>query len=176
LRTALRDTATERIGSASQFIEVPDLAKNRLLLSGIVVNGLNPVTVKNETDSPTAAGISLTADPRIGPGVRRFRRGQILQYEYVIYNAALSKTDQRPQLQTQMRLFRDGRQVYTGSSLPFDLESQTDFKRLKAGGRFHLGNEMSPGDFVLQIIVTDLLAKDKFRTTTKWIDFVVSDR
>ena len=40
LRTALRDVASERIGSASQFIEVPDIKKGRLTLSGLVVKGI----------------------------------------------------------------------------------------------------------------------------------------
>ena len=35
LRVAVRDVATEKVGSASQFIEVPDLKKERLTLSGI---------------------------------------------------------------------------------------------------------------------------------------------
>src|SRR5256886_17353799 len=39
LRMSLRDTNTERIGSASQFVEVPDLKKNRLALSGLALSG-----------------------------------------------------------------------------------------------------------------------------------------
>lgn len=42
LRTALRDGASERVGSASQFIEVPNIGKNRLTLSGIIVSGSDP--------------------------------------------------------------------------------------------------------------------------------------
>ena len=39
LRISLRDSSTERIGSASQFVEVPDLKKNRLAVSGLVCQG-----------------------------------------------------------------------------------------------------------------------------------------
>ena len=42
LRAVLRDASSERVGSASQFIEVPDIKKNRLTLSGIVVDGVDP--------------------------------------------------------------------------------------------------------------------------------------
>src|SRR6185503_16838053 len=38
-RISLRDTATDRIGSAGQFIEVPDLGRKRLALSGILLSG-----------------------------------------------------------------------------------------------------------------------------------------
>src|SRR5205823_5219393 len=37
LRVAVRDAASERVGSANQFIEVPNLSKNQLTLSGLYV-------------------------------------------------------------------------------------------------------------------------------------------
>jgi VWFA-related protein len=37
LRLAVRDSASERTGSASQYVEVPDVKKGRLALSGIVI-------------------------------------------------------------------------------------------------------------------------------------------
>src|SRR5262249_6678961 len=40
LRAALRDEPTGRIGSASQFVEVPDLSKDRLLTSGLLIRGI----------------------------------------------------------------------------------------------------------------------------------------
>src|SRR6185503_4132326 len=38
LRVALRDQASERVGSSSQFVEVPDMKKRRLEISGILLN------------------------------------------------------------------------------------------------------------------------------------------
>jgi hypothetical protein len=32
---------------------------------------------------------------------------------------------------------------------------------------------MPPGDYVLQIVVADALAKEKYRMTTQWVDFEV---
>ena len=37
MRVVLRDATSEQFGSASQFIEVPDIDKGRLALSGIVL-------------------------------------------------------------------------------------------------------------------------------------------
>lgn len=176
LRTALRDTATMRIGSASQFIEVPDLNKNRLALSGIIINGFDPDKLKKSAEAGNASGDNVQPEPQTGPGVRRLRRGFVLEFGYVIYNAQLEKATQRPRLQTQIRLFRDGRQIFAGNILPFDPGTQTDLKRLNAGGRVQLGTNMAPGDYVLQIIVTDPLAKEELRTATQWIDFQIGDR
>ena len=36
-----------------------------------------------------------------------------------------------------------------------------------------LGADISPGEYVLQVIVTDLLAGDKYATTSQWIDFKI---
>jgi hypothetical protein len=32
---------------------------------------------------------------------------------------------------------------------------------------------MGPGEYVLQIVVTDLLAKEKSRVVTQWMDFEI---
>jgi hypothetical protein len=42
LRVVVRNSASEGIGCANQFIEVPDISKNRLTLSGIVMVGKDP--------------------------------------------------------------------------------------------------------------------------------------
>lgn len=189
LRTALRDEASERVGSASQFIEVPDINKNRLTLSGIIMSGVNPSAKPKTQNKESAAGsesqpapgaavrttqegISDT-DPLAGPAVRKFKSGMLMQYGYVIYNAQLDKATGHPQLQTQMRLFRDGKQIFTGRVQPFDPGNQPDLKRLTAGGGLHLGSDLTPGEYILQLVVTDPLAKDKYRTATQWIDFEI---
>ena len=176
LRAALRDTATERVGTASQFIEVPDLDKNRLALSGIIINGFDPEKLKKSVEAGNTAVGRIQAEPQTGPGVRRLRRGLVMEFGYMIYDAQLDKATQRPQLQTQIRLFRDGRQVFVGNVLPFDPGAQVDLRRLGAGGRLQLGTDMQPGNYVLQVVVTDLLAKEKQRIAAQWIDFEIRDK
>jgi len=57
--------------------------------------------------------------------------------------------------------------------MPFTAKDQPDPKHLVAGGRLQLGAKMAPGDYVLQVIVTDKLAKEKYNIATQWQDFVV---
>lgn len=189
LRTALRDEASEHVGSASQFIQVPDISKNRLALSGIVVSGVNPsAKPKTQDKEPSAGGAAQSSssstattteegisdtDPMAGPAVRQFRNGMLMQYNYVIYNAQVDKATGRPQLQTQMRLFRDGQQLFAGRVQQYDPGNQPDLKRLIAGGALKLGTDLQPGEYVLQLVVADPLAKDKYRTATQWIDFEI---
>ncbi|MBD0369461.1 MAG: VWA domain-containing protein [Pyrinomonadaceae bacterium] len=185
LRTALRDTASERVGSASQFIEVPDIKKNRLAISGIAVRGVDPRAKANATDKGST-GITLApgvqsergeeeitdTNPQAGPAVRKFRRGMILEYGYVIYNAQVNKAGQTL-LQTQMKLFRDGKEIFTGQMQPLTTSNQPDMKRLPMAGGLQLSSDMEPGEYVLQIIVIDSLGKTKYQLATQWIDFEI---
>ena len=79
------------------------------------------------------------------------------------------KTD----LEVQTRLFRDGRLVYTGQPMVPDLTGEAATGRLLAGGHMSLAKGISPGDYVMQVIVTDKLAKQKYRSASQAIDFEV---
>ena len=46
-------------------------------------------------------------------------------------------------------------------------------RRLTAPGRVELGRDMTPGEYVLQVTVTDKLAKSKFNTATQSMDFEI---
>lgn len=157
LRVAVRDVASDRIGSAGQFVQVPDVGKNHLSLSGIVISGLNQ-------------GPSADATLQAVPSLRRLTHGMILSYSYTIYNAEVK--EDRPQLETQMLLFREGKQVFAGKISPFDPGTQSDMKRLKVTGGLRLGAELPAGGYVLQVMVTDKL-RNKPNTAVQTSDFVI---
>jgi hypothetical protein len=192
LRTALRDAASERVGSASQFVEVPNLKKGRLALSGLYMNGAGESPGRVKTEAPGQATTPASADVDVksganvdvkpggapgqtrpeddvlaGPAVRRLRPGMTLSYAYLIYNAKLEKAAGRPQLTSQTRVFREGKLVYDGGARQIDLASVTDF------GRIALGEAFPPGEYVLQVVVYDRLRQDKHRLAAQWIDFEV---
>jgi VWFA-related protein len=164
LRVAVLDEASQQVGSANELIEVPDLGGGRLALSGLVVSGRLA-----EGGTPLASGVEVEADP----AVRRLRAGMELRYDFHIYNAQLDSSNGRPRLQTQVRLFRDGLLAYEGKLAAFDTTQQDDLKRLVAGGSVKLNRAATPGAYTLQLVVTDLLAKEGRRTATQWIDFEI---
>jgi hypothetical protein len=96
-----------------------------------------------------------------------------LDYGFIIYNARLDPATLHPQLTTQARLFRDGNEVFAGLVQPFDASRQTDLERLQVGGRLQLGSQLAPGEYVLQIVVTDALADKQHRLAMQWIDFEI---
>lgn len=171
LRAALRDHESQRVGSASQFIEVPDLKKNRLVLSSIVLVGKDPGKKQTAGASGAAGDIDEVTDPTNSAAVRQFHVGTIIDYSIVVYNAHLAKNAGPPQLQTQVRIFREGKPVFVGKEQTPNPGNATDLKRLGTSGALQLGSDMVPGEYVFQVVVTDLLADPKRRVATQWIDF-----
>lgn len=112
-------------------------------------------------------------DTRGGPAVRIFKPGTPIMYGYQILNAQ-EDSAKKPELEVQTRLFKDGQQIYEGKPTPLPSEApQGDSKHMIGGGRMKLGDRIAPGDYVLQVIVTDKLAKEKFRVATQSMDFEV---
>jgi VWFA-related protein len=178
LRVAVRDAATARLGSASQFIEVPDLRKKRLALSGIFMSAADLAPEQKGADdaaAPTSAGVTPEGgtDPLRDATVRRFRQNSFVDFHYHIYNAKLDRATGQPRLQMQTRLFRDGQPVFAGPLQPYDPGAQPPSARIQTGRRLQLGAQLPPGDYILQVVVTDELARGKQRTATQWIDFEI---
>lgn len=174
LRTAVRDHTSKKLGSANQFIEVPDLKQGKLALSGLIVRAADSSPEQPTGHAPdNREGRVGESDPQAGPAVRRFKPGAVLDYAYVIFGAKPDKATGRPQLLTRLRLYRDGKLVYDGEPRPFDPQSQTNVKQLIAGGSLRLASDLTPGEYALQVIAVDKLAKEKDRLATGWIDFEI---
>lgn len=174
LRAAIRDTASQKLGSAGQFVRVPELKKNKIELSGLFINSEKTA---NNTEKATALpdkqdDSSDSTD--LAPAVRKFNSGVVLTYNYHIYNAKLDRNGQS-HLKTQTRLFKDGKEIFTGNPQPFDTRNQKDPQKLLANGRLLLGTELGKGKYILQLAVIDELEKEKERprTATQEIDFEI---
>ena len=104
--------------------------------------------------------------------MRKFRSGSIIDYGFEVYNAKLDKASGRPQLMTQVRLFRENQQVYTGKLIPIRGEA-ADAKRVVAIGHLQLGTNLVAGEYILQVVVIDALAKEKQQVSQQWIEFEI---
>ena len=63
--------------------------------------------------------------------------------------------------------------MFTGKVLPYDANGAVDPLRLPLAGALRLGSTLVPGQYVLQVIVTDAVPGEKPRTVTQWIDFEI---
>lgn len=168
-RVALRDTQGGRIGSASQFIDVPDLKKKRLTLSSVIIENLS----EKEWDLLNSDQVGRSSsDPMKDTALRRVKLGSILRYGFEVYNAKLDAA-KLAKLNMRIRVFRDGQMVLDGKQNVLDLKGQTDMAHIRSSGAVVIGGLMQPGDYVLQIIVTDELAEKKKQIATQFIQFEV---
>ncbi|HQU84126.1 MAG TPA: VWA domain-containing protein [Pyrinomonadaceae bacterium] len=162
-RIALSDTITNKIGSASQFIEVPDVNK-RMALSNLVLDNFKADEwQKVKLDGNRNNGDRSTL---LDASIRQFKRGTILYCDYVVYNPKESK-----QIETQMRLIKDGKVVFEQTPTSLNMEGQTDLKRLQTAGTVSLGTDMEAGSYILQVIATDKESNKKF--AAQYVEFDV---
>ena len=172
LRVAIRDHKSEKVGSANQFIEVPDLKKNRLTLSGVALNNMsfaswkmrNAVKGKGQPVSDGSDAMSDTAN-------RQFKRGTVLDYALSIYNARPG-SGLASGLTSEVKLFRDGKQFFDGKPLPVT-SLHNDSRSISLLGSFNIGPELAAGDYVMAIVVKDTAAKEKQRTAVQFVQFEI---
>jgi VWFA-related protein len=155
MRLVLRDTATGQLGSATQVIEVPNVRDGKLALSGILMAADKS---KSEAAVNQAEGMIDEAESKKTAAVRIFESGETIAWAYQILNAKTEKGE-KPQVQAQVRLFCEGKEVYEG--MPAVIESpQGGAKRMIAVDQLYL-KQLPPGYYVLQIAVNDMLAKER---------------
>ena len=184
LRFSIRDTVTQRVGSVGQFVLVPKMDGSRLVLSGLILRrqptemkSSGQVTPAPEAPVPPVDPMDLDGnqeeDVQSGPAVRRFKPGTALEYAYVVYNAKIKAGTACPQVTAQTRLFRDDKLIYAGQETKIACGDQKDSKQLTVVGQLQLSDRVEPGDYILQILIKDLLASEKRSVASQWIDFEI---
>lgn len=166
-RVAIRDTQGGTLGSASQFIQVPDLKRKQLTVSSIVLENLSEDAWQKATASVTSP---YESNPMNDTALRRIKLGSVMRFAFEVYNARLGQTGQ-PKLTTRTRVFSEGKLVLDGKPMPLELLGQTDVQHLKAARAISLGAKMALGDYVLQVIVTDESDPKKPRIATQAVQF-----
>ncbi|MDE3164171.1 MAG: VWA domain-containing protein, partial [Acidobacteriota bacterium] len=170
LRAVVRDSASHHLGSASQYVAIPDTRKGRSALTGIALRQANAEFVRDAG----AARVRVDSDWTQGvPAIRRFLPGQGIVYGYGVINpkrGAGRKTD----ILAYVRVFRNGRLIYTGPESRMETQTTPDNPAVSlCGGILRLGPQLETGEYLLQIVVRDGNSKKKSPPLTQWIDFEV---
>ncbi len=158
LRVVVHDRKSGKIGTANRFLQVPNIEAGQLALSGIVVRS-----------SDSESGLSGSDNMAL----RKFRRGTLLNYALYIYNARSDDATHPKELEAQVKLFRDGQEVYSGRKRTIDLNERSEESVLLGSGYLQLGSKMETGHYAMQYTVTDKLASDDYGTVSQWIDFQI---
>ncbi len=172
-RVALRDSTTEKIGSVSQFVEVPDI-KKKLSISKLILTGFTPEEWQKislgQAEHPAAQNNSQDAFSNMV--MRKFKRGTVLHYDGVIYNAK-PESIKKSQLQIQIRLFRQSNLLFESKPSPFNTTGQTDLQRIDTSGTITLGKNIAPGNYIVQMVIFENASQTKPKITTQFVEFEI---
>jgi VWFA-related protein len=153
VRVAARDDKSGRVGSAVQWVEIPDLASRRLMLSSMLVGGqFIGSSQKQATGGGAQEQVQFSVD-------RRFKANSHLNFLTIIYNAARgSGGSGAPDLEAQIRITRDGQTIVTSPVRKLTMDAGTDAARIPYGADIGL-KSMPAGRYVLQVTINDRVAQ-----------------
>jgi VWFA-related protein len=180
LRAAVKDMASGKVGSAYQFIQIPDLKKNRLALSNIfVVNRKEDAEWIRSGMAKEPAETSfvpvLERDESRSPALRNYSPGDDFRHMIVVYNAK-AKKKQQPDLEVQSILYKDGAEVFKNEFKPLLLNGVKNFDRILITQKLTLGSKLDEGDYVLQMLVRDKQRKKKDGLASQTLDFQIAPK
>ncbi|HMO82038.1 MAG TPA: VWA domain-containing protein [Pyrinomonadaceae bacterium] len=172
MRVAIRDSGSNRAGSAHQFVDVPDLKRKRLTMSGVVFENLTVDEWKARNDAGSAADPVPLNNRLMATSKRQFTTGTILNLGFIVFNGRTGR-NRTPVLTSNIRLFRDGDLVFTGTPQPIPIYPGADPEAVQFGRSLVLGTELTAGDYVIEIGVTDENRKGKERTVSHFLTFEI---
>jgi len=181
VRIAVQDTNSGKLGSAYQFLEIPDLGKKNMALSNIfMLTSADDLTwmfsdVAKEFDKgvffPMFQGEGVRS-----PALRTYLPGDNLQTLAMIYNAD-AKALARSEIETQTILYKDGVEFMRGEPTPITLDKVDNPGNIPLLNRLTVGTNMPPGDYVLQILATEKKnGKRKEGVTSQTLGFTVVEK
>ena len=145
VRVAVRDDKSGRVGSAMQWVVIPDLGTHQLTLSSLLLGGQVLENAKTKDDS---AQVQLSVD-------HRFLRAGHLGYWLFVYNASRDASG-APNLIVQTEILRDGQIVLTAPQRKVTIGAPDP-------GRIAFGQDMAlqalaPGKYDLRVTIADTIA------------------
>jgi hypothetical protein len=161
VRAVAADGVSDRLGSSVQCLDVP--ARDAFSMTGLALRVFDPDGVENPP-----------AEPKQNEAARIFRSGRTLQFSYFVFNP-LADESKQAHLEIITRLYVKGHAAFVGapSQVPYANEPGT---RRQITQRLKLSAEVVPGDYILEVTVSDKLAPPAApRSVSRFIDFQVLD-
>ncbi|HYH85641.1 MAG TPA: VWA domain-containing protein, partial [Pyrinomonadaceae bacterium] len=151
VRVGTRDSRSGRLGSAMQWIEIPEFKRGRLSMSSIFLGERTSDARAGEVKiDATPGSVLLSVD-------RRFSRTSWIRLLTFIYNATSAGAAQ-PDVALQIQIFRDDQPVFTAPLSKLTTEGFADPTRIPYAAELALAS-FPAGRYVLQVTAIDRAAK-----------------
>ncbi len=153
-RVAVREEGSARLGSASKWVEIPDLGKKQLTLSGVLLASgeEEPQNLQN----PQAANAQEGYTPQPASASRRFKRGGAVDFMVFAYNAKIEKN--ATDLVIQSQVYSGSKLVYASPLAKMNTPENADLQRIPYAARVSL-EDFTSGPYELRLVVIDRLTK-----------------
>ena len=150
IRAGVTEPANARTGTATAWIETPDLSKkNKLALSSLFLTDAMPTGIQ-EPASNNGHG-EEPAPSRLLQGIRYYKSGQPIVYFFRLYNALNDKAETDATM--QIEIMQDEKPILITPWQPAaTLQLKKDAKGLAIGGQLGLRN-VKPGIYDLRVSV-----------------------
>jgi hypothetical protein len=156
VRVAARDRNTGRVGSAMEWIEVPNLAGGPLAMSSLILGERAPGAGQLESGAGQVESGAAAANPPMEIHAdHRFGGAQPLRFLTYVYNAARSGAP--PDVTLKVQVFRDSKAVIATPLFRLATEGIADLSRIPYFAELNLKG-MASGGYVLQVTATDRAA------------------
>ena len=148
VRLFVRERGFGQIGTANDFLEIPDLkAAGRLSASSLFIAGQSG----RQSKTAEAAGATLSQ--------RRFPTNGEFSYSLVIYNPRTDEKTKQPQLEMRTRISSGSKVVFAGQPRAVAAGEGSEMPyRLVTGGVIK-PLSLPSGDYTIEVIVWDKLRK-----------------
>lgn len=147
VRVGAREAKSGQTGTASEWIEIPDLTRRQLTLGTLMLD----VKEIKKSDKPEDVQIQFSVDSR-------FARPLQLSFMSFIYNAARGAGGE-VNLMTKIEIFdAAGRAIVNTPMRPLDAKGIEDLARIPFTGALRQ-QQSQPGTYLLRVTVSDLTAK-----------------
>ena len=150
LRVAARDERSGLLGSAMEWITIPDLSTRQLTLSSLIV-GIENVTGKDGN----AGNVQWSVD-------KKFAKNSVVKFMAFIYNSSQPVKDN---LSMRVQVYRDDQVVVSTPLKPVVIDKQKDSQRIPINAEVSLAGFQS-GRYLLELTVEDRATQKKAKQQT----------
>lgn len=157
VRVAARDNKSGRTGSASQWIEIPNIAGGMFALGNLLVAERTIEKASTQAGATTSEIVHVSAD-------HTFARTSQLRFVTFIYNAAAP-----PAVMLEVKILKDKQPVMVMPFKRVETKGVVDSARLPYAAEVTL-KELLPGRYVLQVTARE---RDGKKSATQNFKFVV---